>query len=317
MAVPNENLRSFDDETVKESVVDLIFNTSPEDTPWLSVATESTAGNNIHQWQDDKYDTPSASNANLEGNEWIGTAANTPVRLDNRTQISRKEPSVSGTDQSFEGYGRGGMIEYQEIVKGVALKTDIEMSMFQNTEKVSAADGVAGVSGGVETYLTSNVDGGAGAVEATGNGVDARTGGTPRPFTETLFVDALARGFDLGANPDMCFLSTAHKQISNDFTGASTEKNLEVKGLRIINVVNFYESDFSKNMIAMIPSRHVTTTSVIGIEKEYTGVAYAPGRKMVSRRMADTGDNEKSLILCEWSLEMRSEASAFGIYDLS
>ena len=317
MAVPTENLRTFDDKTLKESVVDLIFNTSPEDTPWLSVAVDSTAGNHIHQWQSDVLDTPSANNAALEGDEWNGTAANKPIRLDNRTQISRKEPSVSGTDQSMDGYGRGGMIEYQDIVKAVALKTDVETSMFQNGAKVSAADGVAGVSGGIETYLTSNVDGGGGAVEATGNGADARTPGTARDFNETLWVDALERAFGLGGNPDMAFMNAKKKTISNSFTGASTEKNLRVEGKRTINVVNFYETDFSNNMIAMIPSRHVRASSVIGIEKEYTGVAYAPGRQMVSRRMADTGDNEKSLILCEWSLETRSEAACFGIYDLN
>ncbi len=317
MAVPGETLRTFDDATLKESVVDLIFNTSPDDTPWLSVMTDRTAGNHIHQWQQDEYDTPSTTNAVLEGNDFVGTEANKPIRLDNRTQISTKEPVVSGSDQAFEGYGRGGQIEYQEIVKGVALKTDVEIQAFRNGAKVTSADGVAGVSGGIETYLTSNVDGGVGAIEATGNGVDARTPGAARDFDETLFLTALQNGFDLGANPDMCFLNSTKKTISNGFSGASTEKNLAVEGERIINVVNFYTSDFSNNMIAMIPSRHVNTASVILVEKQYTSMAYAPGRQMVTIDIATTGDNVKKELLCEWTLETNSEAACAGIYDLN
>lgn len=317
MAVPSETLRTFEDQTLKESVEDIIYNVDPEDTPWLSVAESETVGNHLHQWPIDVLDTPSNSNKRLEGDEWVGSPANKPTRLDNRTQISTKEPVVSGSDQAFEGYGRGGMIEYQEIVKGVALKTDIEMSMFANIAKVQTADGVEGVSGGIETYLTSNVSGGAGAVEATGNGADARTPGTLRNFDESLFTTALENAFDLGGNPDMCFLPTNKKTISNGFTGASTEKNLTVEGKRIINVVNFYESDFSKNMIAMIPSRHVVTSSVIGIELAYTGMGYAPGRNMTSEVIAKTGDNEKRQILCEWTLVTRNEAAHFGIYDLN
>lgn len=317
MAVPAETLRTFDDATLKESVEDIIYDTSPEDVPWLSVAAQVTADNHTHQWQVDKLDAPSASNKKLEGDEFTGSPANKPTRLDNRTQISTKEPVVSGTDEALGGYGRGRQMAYQEVKKGLALKTDVESSMFQNGAKVTSAEGIEGESGGIETYLTSNVDGGAGAVEATGNGVDARTPGALRNFDETLFTTALENGFDLGANPDMCFLNTKKKSISNTFSGAADEKNLQVEGERIINVVNFYATDFSNNLIAMIPSRHVNTASVIGIESQYTGVAFIPGRNMISETMGKSGDNEKKMLLCEWTLVTRNPDAHFGIYDLN
>lgn len=316
MAVPNETLRSFEDQTVKESVEDIIYDTSPDDTPLVSTLDQTTANNNIHQWPVDKLDTPSADNSDLEGNDFVGTPANKPTRLDNRTQISRKEPVVSGTDQAFEGYGRGGMIEYQEIQKGKALKTDIEMSMFANKAKVSAADAVEGISGGIPTYLVTNVQGGSGAVEATGNGVDARTPGALRNLDETLFTTALAQGFDAGAKIDMCFMNASKKLLSNGFTGAASEKNLDVGTRRVINAVSVYESDFGPD-IAMIPSRHVLATDVIGITNSFMGMASAPGRNMISIPIATTGDNEKRLLLCEWSLEVRNEEAHFGIYDLN
>lgn len=316
MAVPAETLRTFEDNTLKESVRDVIYDTSPEDTPLMSTVTQTTVGNHLHQWPIDALDTPSSTNANLEGEDFVGTPANKPTRLDNNTQISKKEPVVSGSDQAFEGYGRGGMIEYQEVKKGVALKTDVEMSMFRNGAKVQAADAVAGVSGGIETYLVSNVQGGPTAVEATGNGVDARTPGTLRDFDETLFTTALENAFNEGAKIDQVFMNAKKKTISGGFTGYATNKDLDVGTRRIIAAVSVYETDFGPD-IAMTPSRHVNTTSVIGITNSFIELGTAPGRNMVSRPMADTGDNEKRLLLCEWTLQTSNEAAHFGIYDLN
>ena len=318
MAVPSETLLSYGTVGIREDLSDVIYDVAPDETPLLSTLDQATAKQKTHEWQTDTLDTPSADNEFLEGDDFAGTAANVTTRLNNILQISKKEPVVSGSNESYDAAGRGSEMEYQIVQKGRALKTDIEKSMFANKAKNAGNASTARIAAGIPAWLTSNTDFDAGGADPTGDGSDTRTdSGTTRAFAETQFTGVLESIFDSGGNPDQCFLAASKKTTSNAFVGAATEKNIDVGTRTVINVVAVYESDFSTSGIAMIPSRHVRSRDVIIVENQFLGFATAPGRNMVDEELGKTGDNTKHQLICEWTLEMRNEAAHGGVYDLS
>lgn len=318
MAVPNETLLSYGTVGIREDLSDVIYDVSPDETPLLSTLDQTTATQKLHEWQTDVLDTPDENNEFLEGDDFAGTAANVTTRLNNNLQISKKEPVVSGSNESYEAAGRGSEMEYQIVQKGRALKTDIEKSIFANKAKNAGSASVARIAAGIPAWLVSNTnfDATTGA-DPTGDGSDARTDSSAtRALDETLWTNVLESIFNSGGNPDQAFLNATKKTISNGFTGAATEKNIDVGTRMTINVVAVYESDFSTSGIAMIPSRHVRTRDVIIVENQFLGFSTAPGRNMVDEELGKTGDNTKHQLICEWTLEMRNEAAHGGIYDL-
>ena len=317
MAVPTNTLLSYDTIGIKEDLSDVIYDVSPDETPLLSTLDQATATQKLHEWQTDKLATPNADNQALEGDDFAGTQSNITTRPNNYLQISKKEPVVSGSNESYEAAGRGSEMEYQIVQNGRALKTDVESSIFANKAKNAGAAGVARISAGIPAWLKTSTDFGATGADPTGDGSDARTDGDLRSLTEPLFTGVLQSIFSAGGNPDQCFMSPANKTVSNGFTGAATEKNVDVGTRMIINVVSVYESDFSTSGIAMIPSRHVRTRDMLILENQVLGFATAPGRNMVDEELGKTGDNTKHQLICEWTLEMRNEAAHGAVYDLN
>src|SRR6266436_4946875 len=70
--------------------------------------------------------TFSSSNAVLEGDDATTDAATPTVRLGNICQISDKVARVTGTQQAVEHAGRDNELAYQEMLKGLELKRDME-----------------------------------------------------------------------------------------------------------------------------------------------------------------------------------------------
>jgi hypothetical protein len=66
------------------------------------------------------------SNAVLEGDDATTDTVTVTVRLSNICQISDKVARVTGTQEAVDHAGRGSEIAYQEMLKGLELKRDIE-----------------------------------------------------------------------------------------------------------------------------------------------------------------------------------------------
>ena len=107
----------------REDLTDVIYRISPTDTPFLSGIDKETASATYHEWQTQALATASSSNAQIEGDAATADAATATVRLGNYTQIARKIPRVTGTQQAVDHAGRGSEMAYQEMLKGLELKT--------------------------------------------------------------------------------------------------------------------------------------------------------------------------------------------------
>src|SRR4029077_11650251 len=79
-----------------------------------------------HEWQVQALATALTTNAQLEGDDISADAAVVTVRKFNQAQIARKVPQVSGTQQAVDHAGRGNEMAYQEMLKGLELRRDME-----------------------------------------------------------------------------------------------------------------------------------------------------------------------------------------------
>jgi hypothetical protein len=112
MAVPTNTLLTFSAVGNREDLLDKITNISPTDTPFTTMAGTATANGVFHEWQTDSL-AAAAQNAQLQGDDVTFAAASPTVRVGNRTQISRKEVIVSGTQEAIDKAGRNSEIVYQ------------------------------------------------------------------------------------------------------------------------------------------------------------------------------------------------------------
>lgn len=313
MTQPTNTFDSYDSIGNREDLFDKIYNVDPDETPFLSKIGKVKASNTYHEWQTDGLDAPSATNANIEGDDTTAGAVTPTVRLGNYTQIFKKAVTISGTTESVKRAGRGKEMAYQLMLKAKALKTDIESSLFANNAQVAGNATTARELAGVPTWLTSNTSAGAGGSDATGDGSDARTDGTQRAFTEATLKTVLASIWDnSGQKPDAIYLGSFNKQAASGFTGGNTSFQ-KAESAKLTAYYDVYEYDFGR--VDIIPSRHVRSRDAIVANTKMWALAEL--RSMKQERLAKTGDSEKFQIICESTLVCRNEKASGGVFDLT
>lgn len=313
MAQPTNTFDTYDAEGIREDLFDKIYNVDPDGTPFLSKMAKVKAKGTYHEWQTDGLDAPSATNAAIEGDDTTAGAVTPTVRLGNYTQILKKAVVIAGTTEATTRAGRGREQAYQKLLKGKALKTDMEMSAFANNASVAGNSTTAREMAGVPTWLTSNTSAGTGGADATGDGTDARTDGTQRAFTEAMLKGVLASIYDnSGKKPDCVFLGSFNKQAASAFTGSSTRFD-KGEDAAVTAHVDVYEYDFGK--VRFEPSRHVRSRDALIITTDMW--AWADLRPMFDEALAKTGDADKFQIIAESTLVCRNELANGGVFDLT
>ena len=99
MAQPSNTFDSYDVKGIREDLENVIYDISPEETPFYSSLKKVKASNTYHEWQTDALRS-SAANAHIEGDDTVGEARTETTRLGNYTQIfkeSSKKEVLEGT----------------------------------------------------------------------------------------------------------------------------------------------------------------------------------------------------------------------------
>src|SRR5580704_9375183 len=157
MTMPTNTFNSFIAIGNREDLADVIYRIDPTETPFLSGVEKAKATAVKHEWQTQALATAQTTNAVLEGDDVTADATTVTVRLSNIAQISRKVPQVTGTQQAVDHAGRGNEMAYQEMLKGLELKRDMEGSIIASTTG-STAGGDAAVRrlGSVLSWIRTN-----------------------------------------------------------------------------------------------------------------------------------------------------------------
>ncbi len=307
---------------LREDLADVIFNISPEDTPFISGCSRGVAKGVLHEWQTDSLAAATTANAHLEGDDITdyGSISST-VRVGNYSQISRKLVLISGTLEAVDKAGRKSELAYQIAKKGSELKRDMETIALANLGGNAGGPTTARQMATIGAWLKSNT-----SFDATTTpGVDpgwtsgvpltARTDGTQRAFTSTLVDNVVASMWSNGGYPKVLMVGSFNKQAASAFTSNVT-RNYDIsqpKPSAIVQAMDVYVSDFGT--LSIVANRFQRARDAFILDYDFCGLAFL--RPMKVEKMAKTGDGEKRMLLTEWTLVIKNEAALGAVYDLT
>lgn len=317
MAVPANTQQTYGTVGNREDLIDLIYNISPTETPFLSTVKRGKSEATKHEWQTDALAAASTSNAQVEGDDASADAATATVRLDNQCQISRKVVQVSGTQRAVKSAGRKDELGYQLMKRSKELKRDMEATLTFNQAKAagtpSTARNLGSLGAWIKTNGIANTSAG-GANPSTATGANARTDASATTaLTEANVKTCLANIYNAGGDPEISLCSAANKQIFSGFSGNSATRYVEFnkKQNKLFTAYDVYVSDFGE--VSIVPDRFIRSRDVWFIDQDYVKVAYL--RPFETIPLAKTGDSDRKMIIVEYTLEMSNEGAHGGVFD--
>lgn len=316
MAVVTNTFIRYDAQGLRESLSDIIYDISPEETPFLSAAGRGSCNQTLEEWQTDVLASADTANAQIEGDDISSFPAVTAsVRVGNYTQISRKLLILSDTLEAVDKAGRQSELAYQMARRGVELKIDIESMALENIGGVAGGTATARKAAGLGAWVKSNTSTGtSGANPTYTSGVPsaARTDGTQRAFTETIMKSVIETMWVAGAKVKNLFVGPVNKQKVSAFSGVVTRNfdmtNVDPSPTAIIAAVDVYVSDFGT--LKIFPSRWQRERDAWFLDFDYLSVDYL--RPFQTSELAKTGDAHKRMLLAEWTLVVKNE-KALGL----
>lgn len=318
MAIVANTFTRYSAVGIREDLSNVIYNISPEETPFISNISRENVKNTYFEWQTDALAAASASNAALEGDDVSSFQAVTPTaRVGNYTQISTKNVIISGTLEAVDKAGRRSELTYQLAKMGAELKRDMESALLANQASVAGNTTTARRTAGLPAWLTSNTSFGVGGVDPTVGSTPtaARTDGTQRAFTETLLKEVVAEVWNSGGTPKMLMVGSFNKQAASAFSGIATKFRDVPAGqqAQIIGAADVYVSDFGT--INIVPNRFQRARDAFIVDPEYASLAIL--RPIQQTELAKTGDAEKRLMLVEYGLKVSNQAAHGIVADLT
>lgn len=314
MTQPTNTFDSYDSVGIREDLSNVIYNVSPEETPFYSKAKKTSAKNTLVEWQTDSL-RASAANAHIEGDATAGEARSATTRLNNRTQIFKNAVVVPDTDEGLDKAGRAKEIAYQTLKIAKEQKLDIEKALFANNAKVAGNATTARELAGVPAWLTTSTNFGANeGADATGDGTDARTDETTTliAFSQARFDSVMQSIWSAGGKADTVYLSAFQMNLALGFTGNNNQRSAVQAGdAKVIKSLAVYVTPWGT--VEFMPSRENRSRDVFIIQDNMWEVALLRPTKNVA--LAKTGDNTTRQVVTELTLCAKNEAANGGIFD--
>jgi len=321
MAAITNTYTRFDAKGVREELSNVIYQISPEETPFMSNIGKENVKNTFFEWQTDDLAAAVSTNAQIEGDDITAFTAATPtVRLGNYTQISRKDVIISGTLESVDKAGRRSECSYQMAKKSAELKRDMETAMLSNQAAAAGSTSAARKTGALLAFLKTNTSEGTGGSDPSYTSIPdaARTDATTtelRSFSEVLLKDVIQKVWTQGGKPSIVMAGPINKQNLSKMAGIASQRfnATGAKPSTIIGAADIYVSDFGN--VSIVANRFQRERDVFVIDPQYASVAYL--RPFQTVELAKTGDAEKRMLLVEWGLKVNTEKAHGVVADLN
>ena len=314
MAQPSNTFDSYDSVGIREDLSNVIYNVSPEETPFYSKAKKTSAKNTLVEWQTDSL-RASADNAHIEGDATAGEARSATTRLGNYTQIFKNAVVVPDTDEGLDKAGRAKEVAYQTLKIAKEQKLDIEKALFDNNARVAGNSTTARELAGAPSWLITNTSFGANeGADATGDGTDARTDETTTllAFDQARFDSVMQSIWEEGGKPDTVYLSAFQMNKALAFTGNNNQRSAVQAGdERVIKSLAVYVTPWGT--VEFMPSRENRSRDVFIMQDNMWEVAVLRPTKNVA--LAKTGDNTTRQVVTELTLCAKNEKANGMIAD--
>lgn len=325
MAQVSGTTDTYDLVGIAEDVEDVISNISPTETPMLTMAGTKKAENTLHQWQTDSLAAP-AANRQIEGDDASFATATPTTMLSNYTQISRKTLVISRTSERVRKYGRDSEKARLLVKYGKELKRDIEFALIQNQASSAGGSSTARSSAGIESMISGNrilpTTSNTGTTPGYSAGVwaaptDGTATGAGSTLTEDYLKSALEAAWTDGGDASLILSNTYQKKQIATFSGAAKFAGNYIEGGRkqqgvLVAGVDMYISDVGEHRIKL--NRYMRQRTLLCLDPEYVDVAWIDRMKQVE--LAKTGDAEKSMLICEFTLVVGNPDAHAKIQDL-
>ncbi|KWT94681.1 MULTISPECIES: DUF5309 family protein [unclassified Variovorax] len=321
MAQPANLFDRYDvNNSVREDLVDKIYNVDPEDVPITTNFGRGTATNTLHEWQRDALAAANKDNAAIDGDDFAAEALTGTDRVGNYCQIFTKRPAVSRRANVVKKAGQSKSMAYQKAKKMKEIKRDIEAMVLSSNAAVAGSSSVASKSGGLGVLIYSNVSHGAGGsttAHTSGAPLTAPVAGTARTFTEALLKTVAQAAYTAsGQVPPQAVMSPSHKVTFSGFTGIAVNRyqvGKKEQG-RIVGGADVYMSDFGE--IEIVPHYIMQGSSTVFlVNPEHGELSFLDGFR--TEEMGKTGDSEKVLVTADVTLTVDAEKAMGKIADLT
>jgi len=230
MAIVTNTFTKYSAVGIREDLANVIFNISPQTTPFVSNMTKRRkVTNTFFEWQTDSL-AAAAANAQIDGDDLSSyTAVTATSRLGNYTQIMRKDFIIADNlGGALDLAGRRSEIAYQLAKKGDELKRDMEFNLCGvNQAAVAGNNTTARKTASLSAFIKTNTSRGTGGADPTvSSGVvnAAATDGTQRAITETLLKTVLQSVWSEGGEPKMAMVGPHVKTVISGFAGIAAQR---------------------------------------------------------------------------------------------
>tara|TARA_R110000751_G_scaffold21835_6_gene62252 strand:- start:3827 stop:4783 length:957 start_codon:yes stop_codon:yes gene_type:complete len=316
MAQPSNTFDSYDARGIREDLSDVIYQITPEETPFYSACKKVKASNTLHEWQTDTL-RASADNKHIEGDDTTSEARGATSRLGNYTQIFKNSVSIPDTDEALKKAGRSAEIAYQTLKIAKEQKLDIEKALFANNARVAGNATTAREMAGAPSWLvtnSTNETGNSGA-DPTGDGTDARTDdGTTTDFTQAKFDATMQSIWSQGGKPDVCYLSAYQMNIALGFTGNNNQRSsVQAGDQKVIKSLDVYVTPWGT--VEFSPTRENRGRDIFIMQSDMWCVGML--RPTKNTALAKTGDSTRRQVLTELTLVCKNEKASGIIADNS
>ena len=293
----------------REQLSNIIYNISPQTTPFMSAIGKNSVKNVTFDWQTETL--PSASGTGeIEGFEISRAATTATVRESNVAMIQSRNSTVTGSQQASDPAGVKSQIAHFMALNAKALKRDMETALTGNYAKVAGSASAARQTRSFESWITSNDSRGSGG--ADGSASAAATDGTQRDLTEALLKAVLQTGFGNGAEMSMAICGPYNKTVISGFTGRSNVRQV-IETDTVEASISLYASDFGE--LKIVPDNFSRERSLLLVDPNYAAVSYL--RDFESVDISTIGDAITKMLVVEYGLQMSNEAAHGIVADLN
>lgn len=310
MTVSN-SFKTYDAQANREDLSDAIYNIDPYDTPFISLAGRRNVSNVTYDWQVENLKAVDDDNAQLEGFELTRSAAQPTVRVSNVAQISKRDATVSGTQNASNPAGKRKEMAHQMAMRSKELKRDMETILCGPQGRADGNATTARKTRALESWLATNVDRG----DTGSNAADENSSpgdGTQRALTEDMVKALLQQCYTNGAEPTTLLVGPYNKGVASEFEGRTNSRHA-VDSKAVHATVSLYMGDFAT--LKVMPSRWIRERTAFLLDPSYVRVAYFRNFRRV--KLATIGDAETNMILAEYGLQVDNEAAHGVIADLT
>lgn len=296
----------------REDFSNAIYNIDPFDTPVMSMCKRRNIKARTFDWQTERLPNVDPDNAQLEGFELVRTASQPTVRLTNTTQISKRDATVSGSQEESDAAGKTSEMGHQMALKSKVLKSDIETILTSRQPRVDGDEETPRRTEAIAHWIAratdrSNVAGSnvvgykTGLPVAAGSAFAAVAAGDQIAFTEKLVGDALQQAYDNGADPSVLVVPPAIKRTVSTFKGR-TDSRVSIGRNEVVSTIDIIQTDFGR--LKVLPSRWIAKDMALMVDPNYVAMGFF--RNFRNSLLAKVGDAETRMILAEWGVEMRN-----------